>query len=81
MPIMLGSIVVVHMRPDAEVPYDCYLTGPVVEITIDGLFVVEPTEYRPMPENWRPYDGIKRILAAKLDQSTGTHQLTFVNNA
>jgi hypothetical protein len=76
----VGQIVVIHMRPDAETPYDCYLCGPVVEVRNGGLFVVEPTHYKPMPERWRPYDGVKRVLARKLDQQTGTHQLTYVGN-
>jgi len=29
--MQIGQIVVPHMRPDSEVPYDCYLSGPVVD--------------------------------------------------
>jgi hypothetical protein len=80
----VGQGVLVQMRPDSETTYDCFLWGPIVEIRFDSFqqmtAVVEPTHFRPMPESWRPYDGVKRILARKLDRGTWTHSLTFVGN-
>jgi hypothetical protein len=76
----VGQEVIVHERPDSGTRHDCFLYGPIVEIRSAGLFVVEPTHFRPIPGGWRPYDGVKRILARKLDPETGTHCLTFVGN-
>lgn len=78
--MLIGEIVVVYLAPDSQVPYPAYLSGPVVEIRKDGLLVIEPDQYRPMPESWRPYDGIPRVLAEDRGEQINAPRFWFVGN-